>query len=242
MGRLRTFVLSVGALAAMGAGANAADAPQFPSLPPPRDSGRPLPVEEFVSGWYLRGDIGYRFAHAGTSSSLDNTQVPDVVSGKLDNAIVGGLGGGYKWDWFRIDLTGDYGSRARYRATTASSTFSASVDSFTVMVNGYIDLGTWAGFTPYIGGGLGAANLNTYSYDNPSAIAPMPSTAMPSSRWNLAWAAMGGLSYTVTHNLLLDLGYRHIDMGEARGGPNKDLRVKSLTGDEVRIGFRYMID
>jgi len=142
-----------------------------------------------------------------------------------------------------MDLTGDYGWRGKYQATTTlGNTVAGKIDSFTVMGNAYVDLGTWNGFTPYIGAGIGAANLIFSAYENGSAIAPMASTAGPVQRWNLAWAAMAGVSFRIYDHTLLDVGYRHIDMGDVSGGPSRQLTVKKLSGDEIRIGFRYLLD
>jgi opacity protein-like surface antigen len=222
--------------------AQAADIPDYPSLPLPSRE-KLLQSVELSSGWYLRGDIGYQFRHAGSSLSGDTTLVPSPASAKLDNAFMAGIGAGYKAHWFRVDLTGDYSWRSKYNATTVSgTTIDGKINAFTVMFNGYLDLGTWFGITPYVGAGIGGADLVFSGYRNPSAAASMPSSAPMSERWNLAWAAMAGLSYNFAPNLLLDVGYRHVDMGDVSGGPNNHLTIKRLTGDEIRVGIRYLID
>ena len=237
LSRKLAIVASVSILAT--AGALAADMPDYPPVLLPPHSPAPLPPRvEYSSGWYLRGDFAYRFQGIGGSSSGDTAQVPDPVSAGIDNAFVFGLGAGLKQDWLRLDVTGDYGWRSKYSAAS----FEGKVESFTVMGNAYIDLGTWYGLTPYVGVGLGAANVIFSSYNNPTAVAPMQSSAPSMQRWNFAWAAMLGVSYNVMHNLLLDVGYRHIDMGDISGGPGNKLTVQSLTGDEIRIGLRYLID
>ena len=244
MGWLRTLAISGAVLAISGALARAADMPGYPSLPFPLPSQESsLQQVELFSGWYLRGDIGYRFQGTGSSSSGDTTLVPSPNSAKLDNAFMGGLGAGFKAQWFRVDLTGDYGWRSKYVATAADgTTFSGKIESFTVMANGYVDLGTWYGFTPYIGAGIGGANVIFSGYENSTAVAPMASTAVPVHRWNLAWAVMAGVSYSLSQNFLVDVGYRHVDMGDVNGGPNGQLTVKHLTGDEVRVGLRYLLN
>jgi len=244
MDRLRPLVVASAIMLSLVGAGHAADVTGYPSLPLPLPSQeKPLQQIELSSGWYLRGDIGYRFQHIGSSSSGDTTMVPSLDSAKLDNAFLGGLGAGYKAGWFRFDLTGDYGWRGKYNATTpGNTTIAAKIDTFTVMLNGYLDLGTWAGITPYVGAGIGGANLIFSGYENPWAAAPMPSTAVPIHRWNVAWAAMAGLSYNFAPNLLLDVGYRHLEMGDVNGGPNGQLTVKRLTGDEIRVGIRYLID
>jgi opacity protein-like surface antigen len=240
------LILSASTASVLAAGTAAPLAADMPAsdvtLPPPaleRPIARP---EYFSSGWYLRGDLGYRFQHIGESTSNDTAQVPAPTSAKIDNTYVFGFGVGIKRDWFRFDITGDYGWRSKYHADYAGGDLSGKVETFTVMGNGYADLGTWFGVTPYIGAGIGGANLNFTSYENPNAGVSMPSTAVPASRWNMAWAVMAGLSYTVAPNVLVDVGYRHVDMGDISGGPNEKLSVKKLTGDEIRIGFRYLLD
>lgn len=221
----------------------AADMPRDPPWSPPPTYERQTQETEFSSGWYLRGDVGYRFEGIGESSSSDTSSVPAPSGAKLDNPVVLGGGVGIRQSWLRLEVSGDYGWRSKYSADTAGGgSIAGKVETYTVMGNAYADLGTWYGFTPYIGAGLGGANVAFTGYENGSAVAPMPSTAVPGQRWNFAWAAMAGVSYKVAHNLLIDLGYRHIDMGDISGGPSNNLSVKSLTGDEVRIGFRYLID
>ncbi|HZL31514.1 MAG TPA: outer membrane beta-barrel protein [Pseudolabrys sp.] len=239
---LRTVLIVGAAVGCHGAAAIAADFPgNLPTLPPPTLE-RSFERVEFSSGWYLRGDLGYRFQHTGSSSSGDVALVPDPTSSKLDNAFVFGLGAGIKRDWLRFDITGDYGWRSKYRAEYTGGEFSGKVESFTVLGNAYADLGTWYGLTPYVGAGIGGANVIFSSYENPGAVAPIASTAVPVSRWNLAWAVTAGVSYSVARNVLLDFGYRHVNLGDVSGGPSEQLTVKKLTGDEIRIGFRYLID
>ncbi len=238
IGWLRTSALAAAALAVSGAAAVAADMPGD-YLPPPPPETPAVRGVEVASGIYLRGDIGYRFQRIGTASSNDPTQVPNISSAKIDDAFIGGLGAGYKLDWFRVDVTGDYGSLSKFSATTTSgSELTAKIDDFTAMVNAYVDLGHWSGFTPYIGGGVGLAYITFSNYSDPSSAAPMPPAV---HRWNTAWAAMAGVSYQFTPELMMDVGYRHVDLGKVDGGPGGQLNIKHLSGDEVRIGFRYLL-
>jgi opacity protein-like surface antigen len=98
--------------------------------------------------------------------------------------FTGGAGFGYRWnEWLRFDATWDYrngpgGSRQAAVVcpygpltpfptgflydTTNTCNASASVRQFdnAFLANTYLDLGTYYGFTPYVGGGLGL-NMNT---------------------------------------------------------------------------------
>jgi opacity protein-like surface antigen len=99
--------------------------------------------------------------------------------------FTGGAGFGYRWnDWLRFDATWDYrngpgGSRQATVVcpyslqpspngagflydTTNTCGASTNVRQFdnAFLGNAYLDLGTYYGFTPYVGGGLGL-NMNT---------------------------------------------------------------------------------
>ena len=100
--------------------------------------------------------------------------------------FTGGAGFGYRWnDWLRFDATWDYrtgpgGTRQTTVVcpyaplaplptgflynTTNTCNGSASVHQYdnAFLGNAYVDLGTYYGFTPYVGGGLGL-NMNTLS-------------------------------------------------------------------------------
>lgn len=226
------------ALIASAASVHAADMPRD-RLPFPRYEEKPLRVDEFVSGWYLRGDIGWRFQRIGGASDTVNGE---YATKSLKDTAMFGFGGGYKFSWFRLDLTGDYGWRSRFSATssTGATTVDAKFDSFTLLANGYLDLGTWWGFTPYIGGGIGGAYLTLSGYESSPATV---GTVSANSRWNLAWAAMAGVSRHIMHNVLLDVGYRHIEMGKISGGPSTNpLTLRNVRGDEVRVGVRILLD
>jgi opacity protein-like surface antigen len=226
-------------LASLSTAARAADMPGYPAdpLPFPRYEA-PAPVEEFVSGWYLRGDLGYRFQRFSSASDA-MTSLPDS---SLKNVFVGGLGAGYKFSWFRFDLTGDYGGPNTFSGSNASGshTISANVDTYSVMLNGYVDLGNWWGVTPYLGAGVGGARIETHNLvETPALGTPLAAQ----HQWNTAWSAMAGVSFNVSPNLLVDVGYRHIDMGSIKGGPTgNQFTVNKVNGDEIRIGLRYLLD
>jgi opacity protein-like surface antigen len=237
MGWLRTLVVCGSALAISGASARAADMPDY-SSPFPVPSGDRLPVAERISGWYLRGDIGYRFQLTGTASDF----IAQYDTSTLKDTYVLGGGAGYKAQWFRADVTGDYGWRSEYSAATAAGapSVNAKFDTFTVLANGYIDLGTWGGFTPYVGAGIGGAEISIRDY---KSVPPQTTFTPTAAKWNVAWAAMVGVSYNLSYNVLIDVGYRHVNMGDAVGGPSKkELTVRKVTGDEIRVGIRYLID
>ena len=127
---LRTLVVGAAALAVSGVAARAADMPDYSSPLPFPSREQSLRSDELYSGWYLRGDVGYRFQRVGSAADLFN----DYATNSIKNDFMGSVGAGYKMQWFRADLTGDYGLRSLYSGATASGTptVSAKIDSFTV--------------------------------------------------------------------------------------------------------------
>ena len=234
---IRKTVPMIGMLALVfSSAANAADMGRYaPSMPPLLDSA-PLLVDEFSSGWYLRGDVGYRWNNE--VDSVISVDPPPVRNHELGKNWMFGAGIGYKLEWFRTDVTVDYAKKTDFSgdSTVRRNDFTAKIDSATGLVNVYGDLGTWAGFTPYIGAGIGAAYLHADDFgivsDRRSRHANAPGS------WSFAWAYMAGVSYRVMGNIHIDAGYRHVNIGEAATGRIIDdkLTFKDISADEVRVG------
>ena len=257
MGRIDRFVaFGVFALLLPSAAAFAGDMPETPYMP------APTPYE-FGSGWYLRGDIGYKIYNA-PDAHFDVPFYGNMIDESLSNTGVAGLGFGYKWnDWFRTDLTVDYEWPGHFHGrlncpgvctSAPNPEFSdefASISAWTTLVNAYFDLplfaeGPW-GLTPYVGAGVGASYLTT---SNVHSIHPSGATQQwpGDSKWNFAWSVTAGVSYAITKNFLLDLNYRYVSLGDAASGPtlpvfgNKPLHYDNIDANEIRVGLRYTIN
>lgn len=240
MSRLSIFAVVGAAASLLAAGAHAADAPEPFFSPEPS-----FVVQEFASGWYIRGDIGYRLNRFDGASTFYNDP---MTTSSIDDTAVFGIGGGYKAGWFRADLTVDYSGRATYQADVAGLAaidqpgLATKIEMVTTLANVYADLGTWGGFTPYVGAGIGAAYMRTVEfYDYGAAIMPLEKQ----SQWNFAWAAIAGMSYQIGANLLADASYRYLSLGDAVTAVNvsgNQLTVKDITAHEFRLGLRYNLD
>lgn len=245
MSRIRPLIfallLGVPLGAAVVSAARAADMPGDYSLPMPADLPR-KPVFSALHGWYLRGDLGYRL---GKVSGVDVTPAgPTLTDSKLDGAIDFSIGGGLKLDWFRTDLTLDYAAPAKFHATSNPATpddVTAKIQALSLMMNGYVDLGTWYGFTPYVGAGVGAAFLRVGDYQS---IGVPPASQAAAKDWNLTYAAMAGVAFAVSRNMMLDVGYRYHNLGNAPmlTDATGSLQVKDIAAHEIRFGLRWYFD
>ncbi len=230
---------------------------------------------EWGSGWYLRGDLG-----GGTLSAPDFNSNLKVSS---KHTFSSGIGFGYKVnDWMRLDTTLDYhwGGQANAAvagltcphtmapppptSTMCSGTESRSRKVFNWMVNGYADLGTWSGITPYLGAGIGlshqtvAGQINYYDTGSTGTSPPTAytytDTLNVSHSWDrtdarkgittFAWAAMGGVAIDVSEHAKLDIGLKYLNMGHISylDSATGVTRSKAFTSKSLHVGMRYMID
>ena len=264
--------LCLAGVACLGAtvGAHAADL----GLPPPPPVYMPPPVQ-VGGGWYLRGDAGAGALQLRDENSSFN---PDYAYGTSDGAPPGfanqgrtvseqaivDLGVGYQVNsYFRADVTGEYRFASKYHATetyatgyggTGADAYAGNISSGVFLVNGYVDLGTWCGVTPYLGAGVGVA-LNTFSgltdY-NLSYFNTASGSSASNTHTSVAYALMAGVSYNLTQNLKLDIGYRYLDMGRAVSGEincyggssacgdnSRERQSAHLSSHDIRVGLRY---
>ncbi|MDQ6437022.1 porin family protein [Mesorhizobium sp. LHD-90] len=206
-----------------------------------------------IGGWYIRGDIDYHWMDfRGAEYTLYGEPLGQTGSldGDLKGAMSLGAGIGYQInDYFRVDLTGDYFFESDFDGSTSgicggvlcTSSDSSSVEAFLLLANAYVDLGTYYGFTPYVGAGIGGAYVKWDTLKNTDDNGSFEHEG--DGDWRFAYAAMAGVSYCVTDRTKLDVGYRysHIDGGKMFGfaegaGPGYD---DGFNTHEVRAGLRY---
>jgi opacity protein-like surface antigen len=116
----------------------------------------------------------------------------------------------------------------------------------------YIDLGTWHGITPFVGGGLGAANVRFGAFsDIGIGVGGTPAIAYAGAHdeWNFAWALYAGLGVEVTDAFTVEVAYRYLDLGDGETGDliasdgtntiNNPMVFNDITSHDIRLGFRY---
>lgn len=208
-----------------------------------------IPVE-VASGWYLRGDIGYSFNRAPDA----HWRNVNFFNESIDNSWTAGVGFGYKFnEYFRSDLTIDYLGTSDFRANTwclpacGRTRERTALSAWTFLVNGYLDLGTWHSFTPYVGAGIGTSYIMT---DPTIGVNPVPPNSRFNSgdQWSLSGALMAGGSFEVDENLLIDAGYRFLWLGSTRSGKDPsgffrgNINYDDMSAHQLRVGLRYMLD
>lgn len=241
--------------------------------PPPLEAPplRGTVVSDF-SGWYLRGDVGVGLNRSGdwkispTTPATNTTLQESIRSTSLSDSGLIDFGVGYALNsWLRFDITGEYRGSITARGTyfgfenstrtpctllgtsgactLYQNSFPGKISSAALMLNGYLDLGTWYGLTPYVGAGIGIARNSTTGFTDSGlnvtgtgvnanglpivggiatqggttgivAISPIRDR----SSYAFAYALMAGLAYDVSPNLKLEFGYRYMNYGSANTG------------------------
>lgn len=231
---LQVFSFTVVIAAIISTSARAADMPAALPLPAYTPNSQPATL---ANGFYLRGDLGYRWNMMGSAESVGGPANPS--GNHLSNTGSVGTGIGYKSSWFRTDLSVDYLTASKYRGTVATpDDVTAKIQAIPVLLNAYLDLGTWQHVTPYIGVGAGTAYVRLTDYQ--SAVAP-PFTVFSKSQWQFAYAGLAGLTVDVSHNVQIDLGYRYLNLGNVKTAADASgsMTFKNVAGHEVRIGLRW---
>lgn len=283
----KVLVLAAAGLIPLAAAANwpspsqAADYGQPVPEPPPA-----YDMVDFASGWYVRGDIAY-----ARETFPDITPVFGSTPSVLNTYSAGAGMGYKINDWLRTDLILDYRSPVNAAGIGATRTcvtgmaldpnpgsptfglpivtatdtctghFATDIHRWDLLANGYIDLGTWQGVTPYVGAGAGVAwaqikqsanwfMSNGLPYQASFSLADGENFFFDFDRsqrtftYRFAWALMAGVAVAVADHVQLDVGYRFLNLGNfstisSVTGLSTTQRV---TANEVRAGLRYTID
>lgn len=180
-----------------------------------------VPVE-IGSGWYLRGDVSYNF-----EDPLYDFEPFDTKHRRFG----GGVGFGYHFsDNFRADLNIAYLGGDSADITTGTDTFEASSSMWSGLVNGYFDVATIMGLTPYVGAGVGVTHLRQENI----------AFALDDRQYNFAYALMAGASYKVTDNASIDLGYQFLHTPDAEYLNTDTLEIdRGIKQHLFKVGLRY---
>ncbi|MEM9279300.1 MAG: outer membrane beta-barrel protein, partial [Pseudomonadota bacterium] len=244
-----------------------------PELPPE------VVTHGVAGGWYIRGDIGYADIEIEDVSFFQGPLLTgSFEQHELDSTwfLQGGIG--YQvTDYLRVDATWRYyassdfdGSSAPAGSvcngvvpvgTTCEFDDNGELESLNVlMANAYWDLGTYNGFTPYVGAGIGGAHVEYGELFNNQICTPADPTCDANDtihpgedQWRFAWAVHAGASYDIDCRWKADAGYTYTRIeggkmfgsgvstvtGIAAGGNGFDDGIEIHAGS---IGLRYHLD
>lgn len=226
------------------------------------------------SGWYLRGDVGIGIPSGSNTLESSGSESVGALGGAwirrdIEDTPFIGAGVGYQFtDYLRGDLTAEYRSTTRFRGNAMVPTgggnykypyYDGNYRAVDVMANGYVDLGTYSGLTPYVGAGIGAAYVmmgDTYQHTSFPQYGTYADGVLPGdSKWNFAWALHTGVTWDVNPRLKLELGYTYKNLGDVKskelrcndaggvsGHCQEWLKLKNIASNDLHLGMRWMLD
>ncbi|MBU1042024.1 MAG: porin family protein [Proteobacteria bacterium] len=200
-------------------------------------------------GVYIGVKGGYEYKDHNDASVQDSTaaatnqNATKSWSDKSGYTVGGAIG--YNFVGMGLPLRAEaeylYHDQFKYNATngtaaTSTGTFTSKIDIHTVFANFYYDIKTSTAFTPYVGAGLGVAWINQ------KIDSTFPGgTSGNYDTTNFAWNLGAGVGYSLTDNIVVDLGYRYSNFGDAKKYESGTLtfQPKDLTSHEALLGLRY---
>lgn len=206
-----------------------------------------VPVE-IGSGWYLRGDIGYNFNRRFRSYEIGT--VPGLTVGQDNTSLFGGVGFGHHFnDYLRAEANIGFLAQEQFQVSYADPFFpgfggSAELKSefWSGMLNGYVDLGTVAGLTPYVGGGIGVVYARSkiegeVNFPDGSTLSGLAKQ----NHYSAAYSLGAGINYKVDSNTSIDLGYQYVSAPDAKfvSVDNPYLYGKGIEFHQIKVGLRY---
>jgi opacity protein-like surface antigen len=253
-------------------------------MPPPIDAPEidTGSIASSTEGWYIRGDLGY---NGSIKSDAPTYRKLDLSTGDLSSETFDkhrfskemsfNAGAGYQFnDFLRSDLTVDYFATTLKGNSdwdvpctfvTENGDYGAckykqqDMTALSLLANGYADLGTYLGLTPYVGAGAGVSYVKWSKVEQTRLCTNSDCTGIDftaadnegSESWRFTYALMAGLSYDVAERVKMDFGYRFskIDDGDmfsfsryetAAGAFGTKGKDKGLTRHEFRTGFRLV--
>ena len=161
-----------------------------------------LPSAAWAQGnaWYVAGGLGASFV-----DDVDATQAGVTLTTELDTGIFATGAFGRTFGNFRAE------GELAYNTNDVSTlsvpgvggvTASGDISTLGLMVNGYYDFETNSKWRPYIGGGIGGANVSINSLSSLGVLIADDDTTV------FAYQVKVGVAYEFTQALAGTLGYR----------------------------------
>jgi opacity protein-like surface antigen len=195
----------------------------------------------------------YIYGRVDTGGSFSTNAGKDVAVDIGSSPIVG-VGVGAKFlPFLRTDFTLSYRPGYSFAAPPTpieppGTTGRGDVKALAAMLNAYYDFPSFAGFTPYVGGGIGVARDEVGATTlSSNATGATVATLSGATTTQFAWQASAGVSYSVLPAVALDVGYRYFDAGEGRsgstvtaGGVSAAFPVQrgDIHAHEIQVGIR----
>lgn len=182
----------------------------------------------------LKADLNYKSTYFFETES----QSYDIGDKDLGGAIA--FGSAFQVPYGNIRAELEYNKKADTESSYVDwgDVYKTKIETQSFMLNAYYDINTGTKFTPYIGIGLGYAQIKAQDQYWSEYYGDIKDT-------NFSWQIGAGISYSINDNFVVDAGYRYIDFGDLSetqnyNGPGFDETNEfDITANEFYLGLRY---
>jgi opacity protein-like surface antigen len=178
-------------------------------------------------GLYASVGGGVSFAQ-----DIDFSDAGQTVTLELDPGFLVGGALGYQWQAFRLEgeFTFLQNDADKLSALGVSVGADGDLSVLSGFANAYFDFDTQTPWTPYVGGGLGVANV---SINDLSVVGSLP---VDDDDTVFAYQVKAGVGYRLSPTMDITAGYRFLG--------TDDITIESVDGDgplihNVEVGIRY---
>jgi outer membrane protein OmpA-like peptidoglycan-associated protein len=157
--------------------------------------------------WYIGGEGGWTSLNDAKASGAAGSSTIHYNSGWNAGARFGYQTGPWRFEGeYRHQESDVSGVSSSLGSGSASGTTTADA----IMANAIYDFSLNSQFSPHIGGGIGAVDLNT-GFQAPG----VGSVLRSNNDWEFGYQAIAGLRYSFNPNWALDLDYRYLGTASA---------------------------
>jgi opacity protein-like surface antigen len=163
---------------------------------------------------------------------------------KYKTALTGQVGAGYDFGRFRIEQTLGYTSNELNSKDLKSDGFSGDgrTRALSMTIAGYVDIPVTDRIVPYVGGGVGAARVETrLSSQNATTGA---TSSFNGKDWGLMWHADAGVGVRMSPKTTLEFGARYSQTsGLKYDGLNAAIKTRyepKLSSVSGTVGVRHV--
>lgn len=186
-----------------------------------------------AEGWYARADVGYSL---DGEFDIRNDGVRNYGSPALEDQWSEHLGLGYAFS-NGLRLEGELGHRWNEIETTPFMDAGGDIHAWSGMLNLFYDFNKGGVIEPYIGLGVGGAQIVANGRDSAPTVA-----SFDDEDTVVAYQAMVGAAINLTDRLDLDIGYRYFTAPDVSFVSNQTAPVEREADYEhqaMTLGLRF---
>ena len=187
-----------------------------------------LNTHVFAGSAYVTPQIGTCFL---SDATLSEQGVSDTAEIEFDTGFVLGAAAGYDLGMFRVE--GEIGYRMNdidsFSALGVSISGSGEIDTLSFLVNGLVDFENKTAFTPYVGVGIGIANIEA------NDVSVGGSNIGSEDDMVFDYQLLVGTTYAINKTMAFDLSYRYF----ATQDPEFGIDEAEYGSHNILMGLRF---